>query len=243
MDVRRYDRETFVDRVFAPAYRAGEHVTFTGKTQSGKTTLSFQLLDAVASPDLPAVVLVMKPKDATPERWAKRMGIRRVRTWPPPSSQPWTPQRPRGWVLWPKLGNIHEDDHELAEQFGEALAESYARTAKRRGGDRIIFGDELVGLARLGLGDQLDAIWMRGSSMGLGLWSAAQRPFHAPLNAYSQSVHIFMHRDVDKRNRDRLKEIGGVDPVLIESTMAGMREHEFLYVRRTDYTMCVVEAA
>jgi hypothetical protein len=241
VQIRSYPRDVFVGSVWQ--YRPGEHVSFVGKTQSGKTTLAFQLLDATATPALPVVVLVMKPKDATPERWGRTLGIKRVRTWPPPTAHPWAPQKPRGWLLWPKMGDIRRDADELAEQFDNALSDSYSRTAKKRGGDRIVFADEVVGLAaELGLRAELDAVWMRGSSMGLGLWAATQRPFYAPLNMYSQAVHLFLHRDPDKNNRDRLKNIGGVDPKLIESVMTQMQEHQFLYIRRTDYTMCVVDA-
>ena len=39
-------------------YKSGEHVTLIAPTQSGKTTLAFQLLARSAGPSLPAVVLV-----------------------------------------------------------------------------------------------------------------------------------------------------------------------------------------
>jgi hypothetical protein len=100
----------------------------------------------------------------------------------------------------------------------------------------------VVGVTKeLGLGPELDAIWMRGSSMGLGLWAATQRPFHAPLHAYNAPVHIFLHRDPDLRNMQRYQEIGGVDSRLVRSIVSQLQLHQFLYIRRTDYTMCVVD--
>lgn len=237
-----YPRDVFVQRVWK--YQPGEHVTFVGKTQSGKTTLAFQLLQESCGPTLPAIVLVMKPRDSTPERWGKRLGLRRVRTWPPPIPPRFQTSRPPGWLLWPRMGDIRRDDVTLREQFDSALTESYAQAARKRGRqDRILFADEVVGLAKqLRLETELDAVWMRGSSMGVGLWAATQRPFHAPQLAYSQPVHIFLHRDPDERNRKRLREIGGVNHKTIEACFDRMAEHQFLYIRRTDYTMCIVDA-
>lgn len=235
------DRQEFIQRRFR--HRMGEHVTLIGKTQSGKTTLAFQLLDKVTTPALQAIVLVMKPRDAVPAEWMDRLGYRRTRHWPPLSSSRFVPKRPRGWVLWPKLGNIDRDNAVLRTEFRNALSDSYSNSARRRTGGRIIFADEVVGLTQqLKLGDELDAIWMRGSSMHLGLWVATQRPFHAPLHAYNAATHLFLHRDEDRRNVDRYRDIGGVDPDLVRDIVGTMDLHQFLYIRKTDHTMCIVDA-
>lgn len=223
-------------------YRPGEHVTFIGKTQSGKTTLGFELLDRVTSPDLQGIVLVRKPKDDTPDTLIKQLGYTRVREWPPPSAQlpRWAPNRPRGWALWPRYGHIRRDKLVAANQFGRAMADSYSRTAKRRGQPRIIFGDEMLAMKRLGLEDDMNEIWEQGSGMGLAFWGACQRPFNAPLHAYEQSVHLFIWRSNDTRNLRRYGEIGGIDPQLIHAVVSQLQGHECFYVRRTDYTCCVI---
>lgn len=246
--VARFTRGEFHERF---EYHAGEHMTFIGKTQSGKTTLAFELLDEVTTPDLPAVVLVMKPKDPTPAKWARRLGYRRVRTWPPANGHlpAWAPQdvRPRGWVLWPKLGDINADSGTLIDQFHTCLAENYAQAARRRGRPRIVFADEVVGITKLRvpgitspLPDDLDAYWMRGSGMGVALWAACQRPFHAPLNAYEQSAHLFLWRSTDARNVKRYSEIGGVNPALVHKVTSSLSGRDCFYIRRTDYRVCVV---
>lgn len=217
-------------------YNPGEHVTILGPTNSGKTYLAYQLLDATATRKLPAIVLVMKPRDSTVKKWSKTVQFRKVRSWPPMPSI-WKPNQPRGYVLWPRFTMDPErDDMELHRQFRRCLLDSYKR------GNRIVFGDEAYSLAEeLDLDKELITLWTKGRSMDCGLWAASQKPTHIPLWAYSMAEHLFIHHDPDKRARQRYDEIGGVDPRLVESTVMGMARHEFLYIRRKDGAMCVVE--
>jgi hypothetical protein len=216
-------------------YRPGEHVTILGPTGSGKTWLGYQLLGQTSRPALPAVVLVMKPRDGTVEKWTRTVGYRRVRSWPPVPT-PWS-QKPPGWVLWPKFVFDPElDDLNLYHEFRAAMLDCYKR------GNRIVFGDEAYGLANdLRLGRELVTLWTRGRSMGCGLWASSQRPTHVPLHAYSQAEHLFLFRDPDKRAWDRYAEIGGVDPDLVRSTVIGLDKYQCLYIRRTGGRMCVVD--
>jgi hypothetical protein len=240
-DVTTFPRRDFLDNVWD--YRAGEHVTFCGRTQSGKTTLAFQLLARIPE-DIVPIVLVMKPRDETVVRWTQQLKFKRTATWPPLRSNRKLPRtyRPPGWVVWPKLGDIEADESATRQLFHQVMAESYAQSAKRGREDRVIFADEVVGIANeLGLKRDLSAIWMRGSGMGLGLWSGAQRPFELPQHALSQAVHLFLHRDDDKRNRERFAEIGGVDPDFVMEITASMREHQFLYIARLGYYMAIVD--
>lgn len=247
-DVTYLGREEFLDEYWR--YGAGEHVTLVGKTQSGKTTLAFELLDETTRPrpGVQGIVLVMKPRDPTVADWAKRLGYRRVSSWPPPDSRKAHWRNPRGWVLWPKMGDINADALRCRDQIHKALAESYSKAARtKEGGNRAIFVDEVIGITEeLKLGQELNALWMRGSSMGVGLWAATQRPFHAPQHMYNAATHLFLHTDPDKRNRDRFREIGGVDAKLIETITnpdsGYMDEHEFLYVDRRDYSYAIVGA-
>lgn len=223
-------------------YRAGEHVTTLGFTGSGKTTLDLQLLGHIP-PTIKPVILVMKPRDATVTKWQKTLGLQRVGSWPPPSANRFYPNPPNGWVLWPKLGDVDRDDDVLEAQFSAAIKDLYHQSARRKddGSGRIIFADEVVGLCKeLGLERQLKGVWTRGRSMGLGLWAASQRPAEVPLLAYNSAEHLFIHSDPDKRNLDRLKEIGGFDSQLIFNTLKAIDRHEFLYVCKRDYTACVV---
>lgn len=241
-EVTTFGRRDFLANVWD--YRAGDHVTLCGRTQSGKTTLAFQLLARIPQ-DIVPIVLVMKPRDPTVVDWTKRLGFKRTTSWPPLRSSRRVPQsyRPPGWVVWPQLGNIETDEAATRALFHAVMADSYSQAAKRRPEDRVIFADEVVGIANeLGLKRDLNAIYMRGSGMGLGLWAGAQRPFELPQHSLSQAIHLFLHRDDDKRNRERFAEIGGVDPDFVMEITASMREHQFLYIARKGYYMAIIDA-
>lgn len=233
IDVTVMSRRELLNQVWD--YRAGDHVTFVGRTQSGKTTLAFQLLARIPEAVVP-IVLVMKPRDPTVDRWTKQLGYKRTSVWPPARSSKRVPRqyRPPGWVVWPNLGDIEQDDATTRELFHRALADSYAQAARRSPEDRAIFADEVVGIAsQLGLKRDLDRLWMQGAGMGLGLWAGAQRPFELPQHGLSQAMHLFLARDDDKRNRERFGEIGGADPDMVMQLTASLRQHQFLYVNRT----------
>jgi hypothetical protein len=218
------------------SYEAGEHVTIIGPTGSGKTYLCQELLDHTMTPEVPAVVLVMKPRDATIMKWNKKAKLPIVRNWPPPVS-PWKPKKPRGWLLWPK--HSFDPDRDMQTQhmiFRRAILDSYKK------GSRILFGDEVFSLAdELGLKGELVTVWSKGRSMECGLWAATQKPTHIPLWAYSMAEHLFLAFDADKRARERFGEIGGVDPKLVEATVLSLRKFEWLYIRREDRSMCIIE--
>jgi hypothetical protein len=235
IEIKRFGREEFVQEVFAPHYEPGQHVAIMGPTGSGKTTVAYELLNEVATPELPAIVLVMKPRDPVVKDFSKSTGFRTTQRWPPLINRAYKDaggglgKRQRGWVFWPRhsLRDIRRDDAMLTREFRRVLVESY------RKGNRIIFADEIVGLSKeLNLEDELNAIWMRGRSMGCGLWAATQRPFYAPLNMYSQSEHLIMFRDPDKRSVDRFEQIGGVEPKLVETAIRRLQKHEFVYIGR-----------
>lgn len=215
----------------------GEHVTILGPTGSGKTYLGYQLLGEIATPELPGIVLVMKPRDATVKRWSKSVGFVTVRNWPPFAS-PWKPRRPAGWVLWPPHSFDPDRDNDVMHAvFRRAILDSYKK------GRRIIFGDEVYSLAvELNLQTELVTVWSKGRSMECALWVASQKPTHIPLWAYSQAEHLFLAFDPDDRARKRFSEIGGVNPKLVEAAVLGLGKYEWLYIRRRDRAMCIIEA-
>ncbi len=215
-------------------YRPGEHVTLLAPTQSGKTTLALQLLNATVSEQLPGVVLVVKPRDAVVERLRRQAGFKVVRSWPPvriPGAGP-----PRGYVLWPRLQFDPKHDNALLyAECRKAILDSYRR------GNRILFCDETYRLSTLNLDPEMITVWASGASMGTGIWAATQRPAMIPQWAYSQAEHIFIAYDPDRRARQRYDEIGGVDPDLVRSAVVNLGQYEWLYIRRTGRTVCVIE--
>lgn len=225
-DITQLERDDFIDNYFE--YTPGEHLTIVGPTGSGKTWLGYQLLAATAHEELPAVVLVMKPKDKTVTKFSKQNNYRVINNWPPLPSI-WNPGKKPGYVVWPKFTYDPDVDDELQwEIFRRTLLDCYKK------GNYIIFADETYSLAEeLGLKKELTTLWTKARSMNTGLWSATQRPTYVPLWAYSGAEHLFLAKDPDKKARDRFAEIGGVDPEIIKTTVMNLPKHHWLYIRRS----------
>lgn len=233
--IKSFPRQYFLDHLWR--YRDGEHVSFLAPTQCGKTHLANQLLAVTATQKRPAVTLVMKPRDITSKKFARASGYRRIRSWPPGPEMRFWRHPPPGYVLWPKHQYDPDiDDPEHYRIFRGAVLDCYKR------GGRIVFADEVYSLVHeLGLKRELITVWTKGASMDCGLWSATQRPRDVPLHMYSQAGHLFLGNDPDKSSRDRFGEIGGVDPRLVSEAVAQLPRYWWLYIRREDRTMCVVQ--
>lgn len=231
--VKLIDRRTFLERVWV--YKAGQHVSFIGPTESGKTTLMQPLLARSASADLPAYMTVMKPRDKTVSDFlaAHKETWRRTVTFPPP---PVVGKKPVGWVVWPH----HTRDPVGDEARHRALFVKMHRDLYVRG-DCIIADDEAVSLVReMKMAPDLIRIWTKGRSNGCGIWAATQRPAMVPLEMYDQASHLFLAHDPDKRSQERFSEIGGVDPDLVIDVVKALPRFHWLYIRRSDRSMCVV---
>lgn len=220
-NIARIDRDEFLRSYWE--YEPGEHVTSIMPTGGGKTHMNFQLLQVTP---IPATALVMKPRDAVPAAWTRRLGWKETPTWPPPARWPWESE-PAGYTLWPRqsLKDIDADEKHLADQFAKALLHAYSH------GDQIVFADEVGGLCELKLQKHLRAIWQRGRGMGCGLWAATQKPSGeqggppVPTYLYSAATHLFLGYDRTAANRARFGEIGGVDGRMIEDIVMGLRLH------------------
>ena len=241
LEIVEYDRAEFLEEVWE--YDAGERVTILGPSGSGKTTLGYELLQQSATPDLQAIVLVMKGRDDTAEAWNKKLGFRRIRTWPPPLPNPLTggKSKPPGYTLWPGLvpGSIRETNARLAVNFSRAMYHAYESKKKF-----IIFADELAGLDdELRLEEEIKMLYARGRSHEAGIMGGTQRPVDIPQLAYSSADHLFLSHDPDERDRRRFGEIGGgVDPKIIGEITLHLDQYWWLYVRRVDRSMCIIRA-
>jgi hypothetical protein len=236
-DVTRFDRETFLTQVWD--YQPGNHVTVLAPTTGGKTHLSYQLLGQSATPECPAVVMVMKPKDKATEQWTKRLGFETVRDWPPPTTKRLFRDKPiRGYSVWPR--HVYDpaiDDARHRALFRKVILDSYKK------GNRILFADETYSLEEeLGLSTELRTVWTKGASMGCGMWAASQRPAYISKWAY-QAHHLFLGGEPDEDTQRRLSEIGAaVDAGKVRWILPRLGKWEFLYINRDEKAMCIVGA-
>lgn len=244
----RFGRAEFCSERFH--YEPGEHVVFSGPTQHGKTTLAFQLLEWTCTPELPAYVAVCKPRDPATQRWGAKLGFRRVEDWPPPpllQEVVGLQSKPRGYLVWPRMGDVNTDIEVTARVTRALLEDRYAagaREGKRAQKGILVMDDTMVKSKILKLDDIMTTHLAMAGAMDLGGWYFVQKPTdsgRAAIWSYGQSEHVFMLNDPDIRNQQRYGEIGGVDPAYVRYVLSTLTDHEFLYVKRSG-EMAIVAA-
>lgn len=256
-----FDLETFRTKKFD--YRAGHHLAVFGPTQiSGKSTLSFALLEAVKryQPEMHVTTLCMKHKDRVIAGWTERLGFREIPAWPPEpkfSELPPFGKPAPGHTLWPhqSLTDPEADNELLQREFVKAIVHNRGHTPS------ITHANELYGLLaelsktkdRAGrpmvpMRSLLTAVITRDSIAGHGLWYESQKPsgtqgISIPGFFFNSAEHMFLARDGEERNRKRYGEIScGIDPASIERETMGLDKNSWLYIRRSGPEWAVIDA-
>lgn len=226
-------------------YKPGHHVAFIGPTQHGKSRLAFELVEEVADGEnLPVYVAVSKPRDGVTEAAGKRMQLRRVSDWPPKQRlRDYFAEKPKGYLVWPKFGDIDADVANSAAVTRRLLNDRYTAGVKNE--HAILFLDDTFVKSRIQkLDPEMRTLLAMSGAMGIGVWVFVQKPTgmgDTAIMSYSASEHIFVCFDPDKRNRQRYDEIGGVDPKLVERIVLNLKPYQFLYIKRTGRFMCIVD--
>lgn len=228
-------------------YRAGQHVVFAGPTQNGKTKLAFQLLEYTASNELPAHVAVSKPKDKVSHEEGTRLGYRRSEVYPYPAhiKDVFKDQRPAGYLLWPDMSDPETAILRAQRETRSLINGVYAEGAK--GKKCILVLDDTVTKSKiLMLDKEMVMVLTMSGAMGIGGWFFVQKPTGAgntALWSFSQSDHLFLAKDPDKRNRERYNEIGGFDSKEVERICLTLKRFQFLYLEREHRYMCIIDAS
>jgi hypothetical protein len=222
-------------------YKAGESVFFAGPSGMGKTQLEYELLGATATPRLPVINLVVKPRDETVKYFGQRFGFQRIETYPPPVNPFRT--RPAGYNLWPRTTFDPDiDDVRMWRLFRRAMLDCYKR------GRKIVNVDEITALTEelrnpeekgRTLEREVNTLLSKGRAMGCGAWGGSQRPAYISTLWYS-AHHLFLFQETDERYRRRFAEIGRIDPALVQYITAQLPEFYALYVRRSDRSYCII---
>lgn len=226
-------------------YKPGQHVVFIGPTQKGKTSLGFTLLEYVATPQLPAYVAVSKPRDPVTEREGKRLGFRRTAEWPAsPRVRDLWEDKPSGYLVWPRLGNMDSDLQHASRTTANLIGDIYSggRVGKKA---ILVLDDTVIKSKVLNLDREMVTVLTMSGAMGVGGWFFVQKPTDAGKTAlwsYSQSEHVFIGNDPDRKNRERLSEIGGFSTAELSEITRTLRPYQYLYVERTHNYMCIVDS-
>lgn len=199
---------------FARTWAQGEHVTLIGTTGSGKTTLLKQFIGLRSY----VVIFGVKGRDDTMDEFI-REGYTRIPTWH-------MNEVSNHLVLWPKIkGHGHTDDQR--QVFGYAMDAIY-----RQGGWCTVF-DELSYLSdTLNMDKQLKFFLQQGRSSGISVVGMTQRPAFIPLAFYDQADHLFVWKDNDRRNIQRIAELAGNARKIVEREVGNLKEREVLYLHK-----------
>lgn len=240
-----FPRREFVTTRFT--YRAGQHIVFGGPSQNGKTTLAFDLLEECASETLPAYVIVSKPADPVSEKRGRELKYPRIYEGLPKRKlmEIINDERPRGYLIWPKFGDMNTDVENASRITRDFLNAVYAQGARKKKAI-LVLDDTYLKAKVLGLDRQMTTIHAMAGAMGIGAWTFVQKPTGAgetPIMAYGAADHLFLFNEPDERSRQRYGEIGGVNPKLVERMVMSLEDFQALYIRRSGRHMCIVDKA
>lgn len=228
-------------------YKPGEHVVFGGPTTHGKTTLAFDLLEFIAVPEFPAFIAVSKPRDPVTETRGRDLAYRRVSEWPPPKKiqEMLGGQKPAGYLVWPKFGDLNTDMDACAKITHDLLMERYSHGASRKSkGGILVMDDTMVKAKIMGLDSPMVTILAMAGAMDLGLWIFVQKPTDSGrtvLWGYEQSSHLFFTKGGDARMLNRYVEIIGENGPVAKRVIPTLKPFQFLYVDKVNGFMCIVD--
>ena len=246
-----YDRNSLVEVIprdefvpeFGNEYMAGQHVTLLGPTGRGKSTLCYELLGVVISPDMPVISLhgKIKGRDPVIGKAAKRFHLRDVPQLPSKARMTYDRKRKwNGYIICPLVKPMDSAKEKalLHAAFKDAINRNY-QTTRRKTITHINEAHQTQ--ADLKLKEDVEAPLMRGGPDN-AVWHEAQRGAYLSYHTYNAPEHVFIFADPDKRNRERYSDLGFVDPKEIYEITSNLKTakakdgrtiSQCLYVRRS----------
>lgn len=201
---------------FAKNFEQGHHITSVGGTGSGKTVLLRHLVLLRAF----VVVLATKVRDDSLYKPLQHEGFVISESFEA------DPEETPRVILKPPLSDVTAASRlQQREVFADALTEIWNT------GQWCVFADEIRYLTdNLKLGTEFETLWLQGRSLGVSIVCGTQRPVAVPLEAFSQAVHLFLFRENDRRNIERMSEFVAGDVELARYVIPRLPRYEVLYV-------------
>lgn len=200
-------------------FQQGEHCTLVGTTGSGKTTLARELL--IPQREY-VVVLATKVRDESLyEPLIQRGFILTDKFKPNPDDD-----QPHKIIFRPPLdAPTTEAMKSQSERFREALIAIFQH------GGWAVYADEVRYLTdNLKLHTQFETLWLQGRSLKVSIIASTQRPVSIPLLAFDSATHLFLWRNTDRVNIQRMAEFAGADIDVVRYIIPRLPRHEFLYI-------------
>lgn len=236
-------RRDFLEE-FGNDYQAGQHVSFFGPTGRGKSTLAYQCLQRVVSPDMQVSSLhgKIKGRDPVVGRAARQLNLRVVPSIPSDARQVYDRKRKfNGYLLVPleKPGeSVEAENNLLRQEFGRAIHLNYKTTSRKT---ITHINEAHQTQEELKLRTACEGPLMRGGPDNAE-WNEAQRGKYLSYHTYGAPEHIFVFYDGDRDNRKRYADFGCADPDEIEWITSNLRTErsrdgrtisQCLYMRRS----------
>jgi hypothetical protein len=209
---------------YAFDWKQSQHVAMIGPTDSGKSTLTYNLLPLRKY----HVFFATKPKDKVLEVFGKKGKFTRLDDWPPlvghlrkrPATAEEMPKR----LLWPSAEHISSVNRQ-AQVFRRAFQDVY-----NQGGWTVTWDEYWYMNQVLKLEDEGRIFLQQARSNDISFVMGAQRPARIPLEIYDQSTHLFFWRDADERNLKTMGGIGWLNAGPIRAFVARLEPHQVLYI-------------
>ena len=209
--------------------------------------MAFDLLEVVATTELPAYVAVSKPTDPVTAKRGKELHFRFVNDWPVSRRvQELWEGRPAGYVVWPSFGNINNDFDNAAAITARLMADRYTASARRKkhSAGILVMDDTMVKAKVMGLDSQMVTILAMAGAMQIGLWVFVQRPSDSgrtPLWAYENGDHYFFGKGGDSRMLQRYMQIGaaGENSMIVAEVAPKLEKYQFIYLHED--MICIID--
>lgn len=191
------DWHEFLDEYFP--WLSGEHITLIGPTGSGKTTLT----DAILPLRKYVLFFATKERDDTIKGLVDK-GYRIAHTFDEIildiSSR---------WILKPLIPKEEQTDvRAFARRQKEVFRDGLMR-AFRQGGWTLVLDEVRYLTKSLGLSEEVEIISLQGRSEDVTLVAGTQRPRFVPLEVYANATYLFLWRNPDMQDVERVAEMVG----------------------------------